>query len=554
MNKILALILIYTGFLFLGVSCRFQAKKVLPILESAEDLLETHPDSTLLILDEISDPQSLNKSLYYKYLLLQLQANYKGYKDITGDTLIFTIRDYYNDKRDIENATLASFYCGRVFEEQKNYQNAMQQFLETEKNLDKTNNLNLKGLCHEAIGKIYFKQYLIDNAIGHYMVSAEYYKQAGNYKNQIIANKFIANCLLLGEKKDSAIYYYDKALKMADKHRIAQQQSEIRQGLGIVYRELEEWGKSISYFNEAFKYASDSLNKAKLAANFARVYQLKGDSKSAISQLQLALNLIPGKNNNSLKANIYKTWSTIEENNNDYKNALYKYQLYNKFLAQVITDNKNGAILEIEAKYDSQLIENQNKKLKLQQQGIVIFFLGVILSLAILVLIAMIKVSKRERKLKEAEQKIFKMQEMSISYNEMENSFRNVLIRHFDILKKTALLEKYLNEDEKRKGQRLLKKFNEVVYEEQKVDWDILFNTLNIASNGCIKKLRDKLSHLDDSEFRVCCLIYSDFNNTEIALILNYRINTVEVKKSTIRKKLGIENRGNIKDFLNKCV
>ncbi|MCG6191591.1 helix-turn-helix transcriptional regulator, partial [Maribellus maritimus] len=55
---------------------------------------------------------------------------------------------------------------------------------------------------------------------------------------------------------------------------------------------------------------------------------------------------------------------------------------------------------------------------------------------------------------------------------------------------------------------------------------------------------------LDESEFRICCLIYVEFNNTEIAIILSYSVNTVQAKKSVIRKKLHIKTFGNVRDFL----
>ena len=156
----------------------------------------------------------------------------------------------------------------------------------------------------------------------------------------------------------------------------------------------------------------------------------------------------------------------------------------------------------------------------------------------------------REKELRETEQKLRQMQGMVGRYNKKENSFRNILIRHLDILKKTALLEKYLKEDEKKKGKRLLLKFNEVVYGQKELDWSLLFETLNNASNGFFMQLKNRFPQLDASEFRICCLAYTDFNNTEIALILNYRVSSVEVKKSAIRKKLGIESRGNIRNFL----
>ena len=550
MNKGLALILIVTGFLLFGVSCRFQAKKVEPVLERAEALLESHPDSALVILNEISNPQSLGKSLYYQYFLVQLQAKYKSDKDITADTLVFTIKDYYTRKNDIEKVALATYYSGRVFEEQKSYERALELFLEANQFLEQSDNFNLKGLCESAIGNIYSDQLLEEKALTHYKVAKGYYQQAQHYKNEIITCKLIGNSFVFQGETDSAFAYYNEALRLIDIYNYNSLQASILMNMGVASREIGNWDQAEKYFKETTKYLTDSVNNAKLAANLASIYQQQEKNDSAIVYLQKAISYLPQEKNNYVASNIYKTWSGIEENKKNYKEALDKYKLYSNHLAQIITDNKNSTVLELEKKYNFQLVENQNKQLLIDKQRILLLSLTLLLVLALLILLVLRRSVLKERKLKDAERKIYRMQEMARSFNEKENSYRNVLIRHFDILKKAALLEGYLKEDEKRTGKNLLRKFNDVVYGQKELDWDIIYDALNNTSNGFLEQLKNRFPQLDDSEFRVCCLLFVDFNNTEIAIILNYSVSTVQAKKSSIRKKLGIKQFGNIREFL----
>jgi tetratricopeptide (TPR) repeat protein len=540
----------FLSVIFLVISCRKETVRVEQILQKAESIVEQHPDSALLILDEIKDAEKLKKSLYYEYYLVQIQAKDKSYKDITSDTLIFTIQNYYDKKNDYEMAALATFYCGRVRQEQKRYEQAVHTYLAGEKYLLKSSNNNLKGLYQASIGQVYYKQLLKDEAIVYYKIAVDYFHQAGNYRNEIISNNFIGNCLLMQEKNDSAFVYYFKALALADKHGLKREQLSVREGLGVAYRKFGDWKNSETFFREAWLFSSDSLYKARLSSNLARLFELQGKNDSAIYYLQKALTYLPQEQNNSLAANIYDTWSAIEENQGNYRNALGKYRLYNKHLAQIISENKNSAILEIEAKYNFQLIENRNKQLLIERQRILLLSSGLLLIFMVLILISLRLSASKERKLNEAEQKIYQMKEMSRSFNEKEGSFRDVLIRHFDILKKTALLEGYLKAEERKTGKLLLQKFNEVVYGEKNLNWDILYQTLNKLSNGYFEQLRNRLPQLDVSEFRICCLIFVDFNNTEIAIVLNYSVNTVQAKRSSIRRKLGLKTYGNINDFL----
>ncbi|WP_347840370.1 hypothetical protein [uncultured Draconibacterium sp.] len=553
MTKELALILIYTGFLLFGVSCRFQDKKIEPILERAEALLETHPDSVLVILEEVNNPESLSKSLYYDYFLVQLQAKYKSDKDITADTLIFTIRDYYQDRDKPEETALATFYSGRVYQEQNKLEEALQQYLDTEQLLKQSQDLNLKGLCQSAIGNIYYQQLLDDKAIGHYKTAMEYFHQADNYRNQIICIRFTGNCFLITGKTDSAFLYYEKGLYLADKYGIESQQIEVRQSLGVAYREIEKWKQSQTFFEEALAFSKDSLNKARLSANLAKLFVLQDKNELAIFHLQEAINYMPTEQNNHLAANIYNTWTSIEENQGNYRNALDKNRLYNKYLAEIIYDNKNTTILELEEKYNFQLIENRNKQLLIERQRILLIFLLAILVLGLLIFRLLKRSQKNKKQLEETEKKVRQLNKLAKSFDDKEESFRNVLIQHFGIIKKAALLEGYLKEDERKKGQSLLRKFNEVVYGQKKLNWNVLYKTLNKLNNGFFDEFKNQFPQLDESEFRICCLMYVDFNNTEIAILLNYSINTVQAKRTLIRKKLGIKTYGNICDFMSSA-
>jgi len=547
-------LLIFLSFFIVITSCQQQSVKIEPVLQKAEVLLEQYPDSALVLLEEIPTPESLKKSLYYQYYLLHLQAKYKSYKDITTDTLVFSIRDYYHNKNDIEKTALASFYSGRVFQELKKYEKALQQFLDANQFLKHSQNFNLKGLCQNAIGDIYSKQQLKDKAIIHYKMAKEYFHHAENIKNEIITCKLIGNCLLTQEKANEAFIYYNEALHLTSKYKYKSLQASILMNIGVAYQEVKNFEQAKIYFKKATEYSTDSVNSAKLAANFAHLYELQGKNDSAIVYLQKALNYLPQEYNNYIAANIYKTWSVLEENNKNYKGALNKYRQYNKHLAQIISDNKNSALLEIEKKYNLQRIENQNKQLLIERQRLMLVFLSLIILLIVLIFYLSKRSTENRRRFIETEQKVEQLTKLARSFDEKEESFRNVLIRHFDIIRKVALIEGYIKKDERKRGEHFLRKINEIVYGQKDLNWEMLYKTLNNISNGFFEELKNKFPKLNDSEFQICCLTYIGFNNTEIAIFLNYSLNTIPAKKNIIRKKLGIQNYGNIEDFMKKAI
>ncbi len=127
--------------LFLLVACNPQPEAP-ALLQQAELLMEDNPDSALLLIDSIFYPEeSLSKHDFLYYQVAKVQAKYKVRKAVKEDTLIFEARDYFAKRnKDWEKTTLAHFYSGAVYREQKHYDKAMQAYKDAATAADKTNN------------------------------------------------------------------------------------------------------------------------------------------------------------------------------------------------------------------------------------------------------------------------------------------------------------------------------------------------------------------------------------------------------------------------------
>ncbi|MCD8029854.1 MAG: hypothetical protein LUF85_03210 [Bacteroides sp.] len=139
------------------------------------------------------------------------------------------------------------------------------------------------------------------------------------------------------------------------------------------------------------------------------------------------------------------------------------------------------------------------------------------------------------------------LKQMSERYNEQEKSLRNVVLQNFQILKKVALLESYMINNET--NSKFIKKFNEIVYGQDSLDWDRLYETINSLHNDLFNKIKKEFPFLSDQEFKICCLTMARLSNSEIGIILNNSASTIQYRKTYIRKKLGIPHQGNIGDF-----
>lgn len=538
------------------VSCQRNNSDTTEILNKVTQIVEFNPDRALCMLDSIISPYDLNKEEYNKYFLLYIQAKDKTYRDITSDTVVFQVRDYYMKKKNLENAALASFYCGRVLQEQNEDKQAIKEYQTAEKYAEGIKNNTLKGLIQNAIGSILLKQFIETEAIKHFSQAASYFNLANNTRNEIITYNQIGNAYLMRSVNDSAFYYYKKGFELAEMSNDSLQMANITQCIGIAYRQTGNFNQAVESFRNAGRYIGNNDYKAKLYLNLSKTFYEKGNQDSAKLYVNKSL-IIANDNDINLLANIYKTLSQIEEKQSNYSQSLVFYKKYADNLEQIVDENKNIEILELQKKYEYEHFQNENNRLKIKEQKTFLLSTTVIIIFGI-VSIFFYKKSQdskksaleKENKILDAEKKIYQLIEMSNNYDDRENSIKSVLFHHFDILKKTALLKQYLkNSDEQ--DHRLVKKVNEIVYGQGSLNWNIFYQDMDKIYDSRFERLKTKYPLLDEVEFRVCCLTYANLSCSEIGIILDLSPNTVQMKRSSIRKKLGIEAYGSIQAYID---
>ncbi len=252
-------------------------------------------------------------------------------------------------------------------------------------------------------------------------------------------------------------------------------------------------------------------------------------------------------------ANFYYVSTSLKERKHDYKGALSNYKLYTDYVDSIFGQTQDAALLSIEKKYKLEQLQKENISLAFEKQKTQLYSTVAVLCLVLIGLYYYRRYTISKRHELQAEQNIYRLMEMAKTFNEKEHSLRSALLRQFDIVKKTAILSSYIpKEDEK--SNRLLKKFNEIVYGKEGLNWNVLYATLNDLQDGFFERLREKFCDLSEVEFRICCLTYADFSREEISIIMEMSVSTVQSKRNVIRKKLGIPSTGNIKSFFEKEV
>jgi len=535
--------------LFILISCKDTNKRVDRILDKATMLVQDYPDSALAVLDSILLIEKISEKQYNTYILLQTQAKDKADKDIASDSLIFNAKKYFLKHDDIPELALSTFFCGRVLHSRGAHKEAIIEYL---KSLEYPIDDNLKGLIHANIGYAHYNHLTLDDAEKHYKKAIEMFKKSGNIKNEAYSNSYIGNIFLLKEINDSAFFYYNKAIDIAKQSDDLSIQIKLMQNIGIAYFKDKQYGLAKEYLKKSYNETEDNMNKAKILLSLGQITYEENKIDSALFYLNSVDEKIMHSNDNYTKTSLYYFLSSINEDKANYKLAHHYNKLSIQAYEKLIEEKEVKSIQEYEKKYNYEVLKNRHSELQIQKQYLImaIFFILAISSLIIAYFYSNIK--KKRKSLDEAKLKIDNFQDMAKTFDEKENTFRTKLLEHFNILKKSALLKGFLSEDEKTRNKKLLKKFNEIVYNQDSLDWNKLYQTMNDLHNNLLGRIRENYPQLDETEFRICCMIYSNFSNEEISIILGIANNSVSKKRSSIRKKLGIEEYGNIAEFLQK--
>lgn len=111
-------------------SCHFSGgNNQLAVLQYADSLMENHPDSALLLLENIDNTDTLLRADRAYYALLLTQAKDKNYIKHTTDSVMHKVVDYYDSGNNDVLRMKAHYYLARVYQDMDSVSASVGEFL-----------------------------------------------------------------------------------------------------------------------------------------------------------------------------------------------------------------------------------------------------------------------------------------------------------------------------------------------------------------------------------------------------------------------------------------
>ena len=384
-----------------------------------------------------------------------------------------------------------------------------------------------------------------------------------NYRkgNIMMCNNTIGLAFHRMGKYDSAMLYYEKALKVAadleNKEYGIAWKGIITGNIAQIYYAQGKYQEALPLFMMGYqsskkdKYYDDAANSLQWAAKTNLVL---GNKEEALSQVRESFQLLlkwPGANN--YRQNAYETASEIFKSLNIDDSALYyggKYNLLHDSLEKVIyvssLDISKLRLNNEKNRYELQKLEREKKE-QTQKRNFIIA--GILLiSITVLLLISRkLQQSKHKREIEHTE-KLRIEAEMESAKAQLK-SFTNNIIEKTQIIERLeSRVNTHTMSDE---NKELIEELtNQTILTEE--DWHkfkLLFEKMHPAF---FKKIVSDFPQITPAEIRMAALTYLHLTTRQMAATLGISVNSALKAKQRLRHRLLLQTGIETEDFISR--
>ena len=174
------LIVLVLSTLLLTMICCDHQGKAWEKMNLAETLMESKPDSSLVILDNISKTDLKGKKESARYALLMSMALDKNYIDTTTFDVLQPAIDYYLYKGSPDDKLRTLYYQGRIFMNKSDLDMAMQTFLKANDFRDECKDTLTYANMLVAQSILNYSSYQMEDYVSNNLMAADLYGKLNN--------------------------------------------------------------------------------------------------------------------------------------------------------------------------------------------------------------------------------------------------------------------------------------------------------------------------------------------------------------------------------------
>lgn len=520
--------------LFVGICiCMYNCSVMPDRLKTAEQLIETNPDSALHILLK-STPTALSSDAHRAlYGLLLFKTLNKKLLPLKPDSAINFSLNYYEEQHDNDRLADCYLYKGRTYMYAFQFEKAMDYYLKAMDIAHAKKDYLLLGRINSDIAYIYTSQ-------RDYSLARKKFKLSFEYFTRLKLQAMAFNSLLdIGRT-----YHNAKEYRKAQRHYNTlysqavdlMQQGALLQEIAINYYSSLKYDSALLYFRKIIPYPYIRNNRA---IRYYYLADLYFDMDQLDSARYYAENSFNYKPDIRTQHECYRILANVAYLRKDAKELLIKTDKYVKLGDSIrkIDAQTKGSVLEA-------LHTTKKKADKTKQQRLYLF--GLLILLTTIGLAVFCYVKKRILKEKRRMETTHLEQKIGLK-KEIVNKRRVTLLQQIEELKAEQAYE-YKKATPATKEEMHRQLYNQLIHINSKENFE---REMNLILNNMVSKLKDRYPSLTEKEITWCCLHTLNIPTIDILLLLNYKVDSLNKMKQRLAQKTQIKGVPEINCFLN---
>ena len=565
MRHLLILISLLSTFSFIG--CKDESDATY-LIDRAESLLKSDPDSSLILLDSIAVPDNLSDKLLARWCMLSGKVADTLYTDLPYVQQLRRAQAYYEDHGTKQEQAKIGLYLGRSYVEDKENEKAMKVYLQALDIALRSEDYNQAGYICSYMGDLYdFKgDYLLGK--DKYKEAESYFRKAGNMRSSAFALQDIGRMYAFSDSLDIALTFLLKAdtiiVEVGDSSDIG----TIYNGIGNIYNMLDNKELAKLYLWKDINMSD--FDDAPSYRTLAGIYIEEGDFKNARICLEKAS--VPSFNDMTRFSVLYG-YSLLEKAEGNWEKAWFYLDEYNSASDSILTIRNRENIIKIEKEYEHLKISLENMRLKSDKQKYFIYWVISVSILLILLWVFQIRIDRKNKRLLKQEidlsnksNELFRLRDnLRIKQDRLEAlsiqlSEKNEKLNELDSREKLEKEYEQIKKEEETLVLRIAERRKDlflssaiakkVIKLSQKVvpgatksplsekDWQNMITQVNEV----YPFLADRLAafNLSAAELRYCYLSLLGLDSIGESILLHIQPDSVNKRRQRVRQRLGI--------------
>lgn len=511
------------------------------LLDRAESLIETQPDSAEIFLDSIQMPDKLNDKLFARWCFLQSKTADKLHKEMPYVEQLSRALQWYAKHGTAKQQAWIGLYLGRSYTEDKLFIPAINAYSDALEIAQNKHIYNVAGYICSYMADLYTYTGQRTEERRKFEEAADYFKKAGNIRSYAFALRDISMVYYLDNSSHTALSYILKADSIISEVGNIAEKAEIANNLGNIYEILGEKEKAKQCFIKSM--LSDKINVAPHYLALSSLYYYNDMLDSARYYLKKADS--PTSNQDTPIDRLYMGY-LIEKDAQETDKALNYLEQYIEVKDSLYNKKIQVDIIDAEKRHNLTILLKQYNDLKITEYFYIILlcFSAIIILTIYLFLQAKnnyqrITLEQKEIKLNELEleiqQKSSSLEETKTLQTEAQKTkdelyvLRNNTFQAASITKRIKKLCKNVTPD---KDQKLTDK-----------DWNSLIALIQMLYPNITTFIKENPYNLTDTEKKICYLSFLQLDVKAEAILLDIIPNSVSKYRLRTRQRLNLTNQ-----------